>query len=101
VTANPPRRQPSRPTPPPAPPRISPLPFAGMIGLACVLFLDLASLAVVDWWVVALLVLVWLLLLLIAFAWWTPHPHRLPWLAVTGAVVWVLVVIVGNIVFAG
>ncbi len=72
-----------------------------MIGLACVLFLDLASLAVADWWVVALLVLVWLALLLFALVWWTPHPHRLPWLAVAGVVIWVLVVIVGNIALAG
>ena len=33
-------------------PRISPLPFAGMIGLACVLFLDLGSTIVLRWWAV-------------------------------------------------
>ena len=54
-----------------------------------------------PWWVVALLVLVWLALLLFALAWWTPRPHRLPWLAVAGVVIWVLVVIVGNIALAG
>lgn len=92
-------RRPSRPTPPPVPPRISPLPFAGMIGLACVLFVDLASLAVVDWWVVLLLVLAWAAILLVALAWWTPHPARLPWLAVCAFGLWVLVVIGGSVAF--
>jgi hypothetical protein len=90
-------RQPSRPTPPPPPPRISPLPFAGMIGLACVLFMDVAGLAVVDWWVVLLLVVVWAAVFVVALAWWTPHPRRLPWLAVAGLVLWVVVVVGGSI----
>ncbi len=66
-----------------------------MIGLACVLFLDLASGAVLRWWGVVLLVVVWLLLFLIACAWWSPHPRRLPWLAVVGVLVWGLVVFSG------
>jgi hypothetical protein len=86
-------RQPSRPTPPPAPPRISPLPFAGMIGLACVLFLDLGSTIVLPWWAVALLVVVWVALFVLACAWWTPRPGRLPWLAMVGFAVWVVVVL--------
>jgi hypothetical protein len=91
-------RQPSRPTPPPAPPRISPLPFAGMIALVCVLFLDLASLSVVVWWVVAPLVAAWVVVFVVACAWWTPHPRRLPWLAAALLGLWVVVVIGGSIV---
>jgi hypothetical protein len=72
-----------------------------MIGLACVLFVDLASFAVVDWWVVLLLVLAWGAIFVVALAWWTPHPSRLPWLAVLGFGLWVLVVIGGSIVFGG
>ena len=90
-------RQPSRPTPPPAPPRISPLPFAGMIGLACVLFLDVGSTIVLPWWGVALLLLAWLALFVLACAWWTPHPRRLPWLAVVGVVLWIVVVVGVNL----
>ena len=71
-----------------------------MIGLACVLFVDLASLAVVAWWVVVLLVLVWVAILVVALAWWTPHPSRLPWLAVAGFLLWVLIVIGGSIAFS-
>jgi hypothetical protein len=68
-----------------------------MIGLACVLFVDVASLAVVDGWVVLLLVVTWAVIFLVALAWWTPHPKRLPWLAVLGLVLWVLIVIGGSI----
>ena len=90
-------RQPSRPTPVPVPGRISPLPFAGMVGLTCVLFVILASLAVVAWWVVLILVAVWAAIFLVALAWWTPHPTRLPWLAALAFAVWALVVIGGSI----
>ena len=69
------------------------MPFAGRVGLACVLFLDLASLAVVDWWLVLLLVLAWVAILLVALAWWSLHPSRLPWLAVIAFALWVLVVL--------
>ncbi len=64
-----------------------------MIGLVCVLFLDLGSTIVLRWWVVGLLVLAWVVLFVVACAWWTPHPRRVPWLAVTGLVIWVLVVV--------
>ena len=93
-------RQPSRPTPPPAPARISPLPFAGMIGLVCVLFLDLGSTIVLRWWAVTPLVVVWVALFLLACAWWTPRPARLPWLAVTGFVVWAVVLVVATVASA-
>jgi hypothetical protein len=68
-----------------------------MIGLACVLFLDLGSTIVLPWWAVGLLVLVWIALVVVACAWWTPHPGRLPWLAVTGLVLWVLITVGVNL----
>jgi hypothetical protein len=71
-----------------------------MVGLACVLFLDLASLAVVEWWVAVLLVAAWVVIFLVALAWWTPHPTRLPWLAVLGFGVWAVVVIGGSAAFS-
>ena len=71
-----------------------------MVGLACVLFLDLASLAVVEWWVVVLLVAAWVGFFLVALAWWTPHPTRLPWLGVLGFAVWLVVVIGGSVAFS-
>ena len=72
-----------------------------MVALACVLFVVLASLAVVDWWVVLILVAVWFAIFLVALAWWTPHPARLPWLAAFAFAVWALVVIGGSIAFGG
>jgi len=68
-----------------------------MIGLACVLFLDLGSTIVLRWWAVVGLVVIWLVLFALACAWWTAHPRRLPWLAVAGLVVWVVVVVGVNV----
>jgi hypothetical protein len=68
-----------------------------MIGLACVLFLDLGTAGVLRWWAVLLLVVVWVGLFALACAWWTPHPRRLPWLAVVGLVLWVVVVVGVNV----
>jgi hypothetical protein len=90
-------REASRPTPPPAPPRISPLPFAGMIGLACVLFLDLGATIVLRWWAVTGLVVVWVALFVIACAWWSPHPKRVAWLPVVGVVIWLAVTVSVNL----
>ena len=73
-------------------------PFAGMIGLACVLFLDLASVLVLPWWAVTLLVLAWIPLLVVACLWWTPHPSRVVWVAVFAALLWVAVAVGGNLV---
>jgi hypothetical protein len=64
-----------------------------MIGLACLLFLDLGSTIVLRWWAVVILVALWLALFVIACAWWTPHPTRLPWLAGLGFGCWLLVVV--------
>jgi hypothetical protein len=83
----------TRPDPPPAPARVSPLPFVGMIGLACVLFLDLALVRAVPWWTTTVLVVLWVALLVVACLWWTPHPRRLPWLAAVAAGAWVVAVL--------
>ena len=61
-----------------------------MVGLACVLFLDLGSIAFQPWWVVGVLVGVWLALLLVALAWWTPRPTLVPWVAAAGVAVWLV-----------
>jgi hypothetical protein len=69
-----------------------------MIGLACVLFLDLALFLVMPWWVVALLVVAWVVLFAVACRWWTAYPRRMLWPAVAGVALWVLVVAVGAVV---
>jgi hypothetical protein len=68
-----------------------------MIGLACVLFLDLGTAGVLRWWAVVVLVVAWVVLFVVACAWWTPHPRRLPWLAGFGLVLWLAVVVGVNL----
>ena len=68
-----------------------------MVGLACVLFLDLGTAGVLPWWAVVLLVVVWVVLFVIACRWWTPRPALLPWLAAIGLVVWLGTVVVVNL----
>jgi hypothetical protein len=68
-----------------------------MIGLACVLFLDLGTAGVLRWWAVVFLVVAWLVLFGLACVWWTPHPRRLPWLAAVGLGLWLLVVVGVNV----
>ena len=84
---------------PPQRPRASPWPFAGMIGMACVLFLIAGSLLATPWWVVAGLVVVWALALVVAIGWWSPHPTWLPWLPLAVAVIWFGTVVGGAAVF--
>ena len=73
--------------------KASPWPFAGMVGMACVFFLYAASVLFLAWWLVALLVLLWVALLVVACAWWTPRPGRVPWVPVVAALVWVALVL--------
>ena len=49
-----------------------------MAGMACAFFLYAASGLVAPWWGVVLLLLVWLVLFVVACAWWTPHPRGCP-----------------------
>ena len=66
----------------------SPWPFVGMAGKAAVFFLYAASGLLAPWWGVVLLLFVWLAIFVLACAWWTPHPQRLPYLPVFAAVFW-------------
>jgi hypothetical protein len=68
-----------------------------MIGLTCLLFLDFGSASVLRWWVVAVLVVVWVALFVVACAWWTPHPRRLVWLPAVGFGVWLVLVVTVNL----
>lgn len=70
----------------------SPWPFVGMAAMACVLFLDLASLLLLAWWAVLVLVLAWSALFVLACAWWTPHPRWVPGVAVAALATWAGVV---------
>ncbi|HEU4568557.1 MAG TPA: hypothetical protein VFR99_11020 [Marmoricola sp.] len=69
--------------------------FAGMGGMAVLLFLDLGTLAVVPWWVTVLFVLLWLALFAAACRWFLRHPALVPLLPLAGFVVWVATVLSG------
>ena len=75
---------------------VSPWPFVGMAGMACAFFLYAASGLVVPWWGLTILLFVWLVLFVTACRWWTPHPGRLPLLAIAAVVFWFLAVSAGG-----
>lgn len=62
--------------------------FVGMSGMACVLFLVLASGLVAPAWAVALLTLVWLVLFVLGVRWFMRHPWRVAALPLVMAAVW-------------
>ena len=76
---------------------LSPWPFAGLVGLACVAFLIGATPLVVGapWWVVVLLALLWCGTLLVAIAWFTTRPRAVAALPVVVAGVWLATMLVG------
>ena len=84
------------PTPPVREP-LSPWPFAGMIGLACVAFLIGATPEVVGtpWWVVLPLGVVWVVALLLAIQWFTARPRAVVVLPVVVALVWLATILAG------
>ncbi len=63
--------------------------FIGMIGMACTLFLVLASGLVAPAWAVVVLALVWLVLFVIGTRWFMHHPWRVAALPVVMLAVWV------------
>lgn len=67
-----------------------------MAGMACAFFLYAASGLLAPWWGVVGLLLVWLLLLVIASAWWTPHPTWVPFVAVFALLFWFAAVNAGG-----
>ena len=74
----------------------SPWQFVGMAGMACAFFLYAASGLVAPWWAVVLLLVLWLVLFVVACRWWTPHPRRVPLVAVVAVVLWFALVTAGG-----
>jgi ribose/xylose/arabinose/galactoside ABC-type transport system permease subunit len=67
-----------------------------MVGLAMVLFLDLATATTAPWWVTVLLLLLWALCFGLACAWFVRRPRLVPWLPVLAFLVWAPVIAVGT-----
>ena len=71
--------------------------FIGMAGMAMMLFLILASGAVIPWWGIVALTLVWIAALVQGTRWFMTRPGRVVALAVGMLVLW-LVVLYGGAV---
>ena len=69
--------------------------FIGMAGMAMTAFLILASGAVIPWWGIALLALVWVAALVQGTRWFMVHPGRVVALAVGMLVLWLAVLMGG------
>jgi hypothetical protein len=61
-------------------------PWIGYGGLACLLWLAVASVLFAPWWGVVLLVAIWVLALLLAVGWTRPHPAWVAFVPVLGLV---------------
>jgi hypothetical protein len=87
--------------PPPRPPlaKASPWPFVGMAGMACTAFLIGASVLLAPWYAVLGLSLLWVVALVLAVRWFTPHPGRVLWVPVGLTLVWVATVVGGAAAF--
>ena len=69
--------------------------FIGMIGMASVLFVVLASGLVAPLWAVLLGALVWLVFFVVGTRWFMTHPWRVAALPVVLLVIWVCAVTAG------
>ena len=76
---------------------LSPWPFAGLIGLACVAFLIGATTVAVGapWWAITALVVVWLVALVLAIGWFGTRPRTVALIPFVVAVVWFATVVGG------
>lgn len=74
----------------------SPWPFVGMALMACAFFLYAASGLVAPWWGVVALLVVWVLLFVVACAWWSLHPRWVPALGVFAMVFWFAAITAGG-----
>ena len=76
---------------------LSPWPFVGLIGLACVAFLIGATPVAVaaPWWAIAVLALVWVVALVVAIVWFTARPRSVALLPLGVVALWVVTVLGG------
>jgi hypothetical protein len=63
-------------------------PWISVAGLACLLWLYVASLFFAPWWAVVGLTLVWLVLLVMSLRWFSRRPYATLLLPVLGLALW-------------
>jgi hypothetical protein len=70
-------------------------PWIGVGGLACLLWLVIASVLFAPGWGVGLMLLVWLATVALAVGWARPHPAWVAYVPLGGLAVWVALVAAG------
>ena len=70
-------------------------PWIGYVGLACLLWIEVASILFAPWWGVGLMLVTWVAVLLLALGWTRPHPARVTWVPLLGLAFWLGIVAAG------
>lgn len=78
---------------------ISPWPFVGLALVVSSFFLYAFAGLLVPVWAVVVLLLTWLVMFVLCFVWWTPHPRWTVGLGVFAFVWWFAAVTLGGIAF--
>jgi len=78
------------------PERVSPWPFAALVGMTALLFLYGVAFGVLPWWVGLLLLAVWAGLLVVVLRWFRTRPRATVLMPALGLVVWFVAVVGGS-----
>lgn len=70
-------------------------PWIAVVGLACLLWIDIGSILFAPWWGVALMLLAWLVCAVLVLGWSRIHPARTAYVPVGGLVVWLAITYAG------
>jgi hypothetical protein len=70
-------------------------PWIGYGGLACLLWLAIASALFAPWWGVVVMVAMWMVALALALGWTRPHPTWVAFVPLLGLVAWAALVTLG------
>jgi hypothetical protein len=71
-------------------------PWIGYVGLACLLWLAIASVLFAPWWGVVLMAVLWIGALALALGWTRPHPARVTYVPLLGLAAWAGLVAAGD-----
>lgn len=72
-------------------------PWIGYAGLACLLWIVIASVLFAPWWGVTLMLAMWVGGLLLALGWTRPHPAWVTWVPIVGLAAWGGLVAIGDV----
>lgn len=70
-------------------------PWIAVVGLVCLLWIDIASFLFAPWWGVALMLFEWLICALLILGWSRTHPARTAYVPVFGLAAWLALALAG------